>query len=52
MKGRNLKPIIAKRGIFTGMLLLSFPALPIDRRAKYKYRLIEIFLFANWKPSI
>lgn len=36
-KGRNLKPIIVKRYFYWNVLLLTFPALPIDRRTKYSF---------------
>lgn len=48
-RGCNLKPIIEKRYIYWNVLLLSFPAPPIDRKAKHnssgKHHPTEIFFF-------
>lgn len=47
-RGCNLKPIRERRYFYWNVLSLSFPAPPIDRRAKYnssgKHHSIEIFL--------
>lgn len=48
-RGCNLKPIIEKRYFYWNVLLLSFPAPPTDREAKYnssgKHHSFEIFFF-------